>query len=197
MDSDLQNSKESILIHALISGSYDAFDAIYNMYAKRLYAYSYQFTKSSEDAEDIVQEVFVNLWKNRATIRRTDTLQSLLFVMAKYKLINAYRSKINSIEIQQVQELMTELSVEDTSNQIEYSDLLGQFIKLLSKLPVTQQRVIELSRFKRWSNKEIAEALSLSEQTVKNQLSIGLKTLRKKFPEAMLLFYLFENFHIF
>jgi RNA polymerase sigma-70 factor (family 1) len=174
------NNGEKVLITNLKNGSHKAFDTIYKMYAKRLYAYSYQYTKSVEDAEDIVQEVFINLWKNRTTIRQNDTLQSLLFVMAKYKLINAYRSKINNEEYKGYQELMKIIAVEDTIQRVEYNDSLRQFMDVLSKLPVTQQRVIQLSRFKKLTNKVIAETLSLSEQTVKNQLSIGLKTLREK-----------------
>ena len=58
------------------------------------------------------------------------------------------------------------------------------FIHAMSRLPKTQQLVIELSRFKQLSNKEVAERLSLSEQTVKNQLSLGLKMLRSLLGNA-------------
>lgn len=50
------------------------------MYSKRLYAYSLQFTKSSEESEEIVQEVFVKLWSNRINIRQDETLRSLLLL---------------------------------------------------------------------------------------------------------------------
>jgi len=89
------NITEKNLIRELKNGSSRAFDKIYQMYSKRLYAYSVQFTKSSEEAEEIIQDVFVKLWQNRANIRQEETLRSLLFIMAKHHLINAYHSKVN------------------------------------------------------------------------------------------------------
>lgn len=58
----------------------------------------------------------------------------------------------------------------------------------MKQLPLTQQRVISLSRFSLLSNQEIAERLSLSEQTVKNQLSLGLKALRMLLEKMSLLY---------
>ena len=62
------------------------------MYARRLLAYCKQYTKSLEDAEEIVQDVFVRLWSNRARIHQEETLRSLLFTMSKNQLVNAYRT---------------------------------------------------------------------------------------------------------
>jgi RNA polymerase sigma-70 factor (ECF subfamily) len=185
------DNHERILIQALKEGSRKAFDAIYQMYAKRLYAYSIQYTKSAPEAEDIVQEVFINLWNYKESIRQKDTLCSLLFVMAKHRLINAYRAKVNSLEYEEYINTSNRVEVEDPHKKIEYADFLDLLSTALSKLPTTQQRVIRLSRLKELSNKEIAETLSLSEQTVKNQLSLGLRTLREKIVKAGALFSLF------
>lgn len=182
------------MIHDLKRGSHKAFDKIYQMYSKRLYAYSLQFTKSSEESEEIVQEVFVKLWSNRINIRQDETLRSLLFIMAKHRLINAYRQRINHPIYEEYIYHIDTLSTEDTHYKLEYNEFLFRFLKTIEKLPDTQQKVIRLSRFKQLSNKEIAEKLSLSEQTVKNQLSLGLKTLKEKLNKIwLLLMLLFIN----
>jgi RNA polymerase sigma-70 factor (family 1) len=191
---DMENhtdNQERILIQNLKNGSHKAFDAIYELYAKRLYAFCLQYTKSVADSEDIVQEVFIQLWNNRISIRQEETLQALLFIMAKHRLINAYRARLNNPVSEEYLNCINTLTVDDTDHKVEYSDFVRVFTKVLSKLPATQQRVIQLSRFQRMTNKEIAETLSLSEQTVKNQLSIGLKTVREKLIKAMILFLLF------
>jgi RNA polymerase sigma-70 factor (ECF subfamily) len=182
---------EQELIQALKQGSHSAFDGIYQMYAKRLYAYSLQFTKSADEAEDIVQNVFIKLWTNRANIRQEETLRSLLFIMAKHFLINSYRSKLNNKTYKEYIIYLNKSSIDNISNKLEYDEFVKQFHKAMKKLSVTQQKVVALSRIKQLSNKEIAEELSLSEQTVKNQLSIGLKALRIKLYKLLILFILF------
>lgn len=178
---------EHYLIQDLKRGSHKAFDQIYQMYSKRLYAYSLQFTKSPEESEEIVQEVFVKLWSNRLKIKQDETLRSLLFIMAKHHLINAYRFKLNHPVYEDYVNCMDVLSTEDPHCKLEYDEFVSRFQKIMKTLPATQQKVIHLSRIKQLSNKEIAEELSLSEQTVKNQLSLGLKTLKEKVTKIILL----------
>ncbi|WP_302800157.1 RNA polymerase sigma factor [Parabacteroides goldsteinii] len=179
MEKQMQDNEPQLIL-SLKNGSYKAFERIYQMYAKRLFAYSLQFTKSQEESEEIVQDVFMRLWTNRAKIRQEDTLRSLLFIMTKHYLINAFRTKINQPEYEEYIQYVNEHSVDDASYQLEYQEFVTKFRVILKTLPETQQRVITLSKIEQFSNKEIADKLSLSEQTVKNQLSLGLKTLKEK-----------------
>lgn len=171
---------EPQLIFSLKNGSYKAFERIYQLYAKRLFAYCMQFTKSQEESEEIVQDVFMRLWTNRTKIRQENTLRSLLFIMTKHYLINAFRTKVNQPEFEEYIHYRNELSVDETSQHLEYEEFIAKFHAILKTLPETQQKVITLSKIEQLTNKEIAEKLSLSEQTVKNQLSLGLKFLKEK-----------------
>jgi len=83
------------------------------------------------------------------------------------------------------------LMVDNAHYQIEYDEFVLKFSKELKKLPPTQQKVITLSRFEQLTNKEVAEKLMISEQTVKNQLSIGLKALREKLVVLLIFLSLF------
>ena len=173
-------SLERDLILSLKHGSHQAFDRLYQMYVRRLYAYSLQFTKSPADSEEIVQDVFVRLWINREKIKQEETLCSMLFVMAKNLLINAFRARVNHPAFEDYLHFKNEISVDNTLHNLEYDDFLVRFQKALDTLPDTQRKVITLSRIEELSNKEIAAKLELGEQTVKNQLSLGLKTLKRK-----------------
>lgn len=185
---------EQHLILALKQGSHNAFDGIYRMYSKRLYAYSLQFTKSHEESEDLIQEVFIKLWTERENIKQTETLRSLLFIMAKHLLINAYRSRLNHPVYEEFVRYTETFSVNDTHQKLEYEEFVHQVKKAIETLPSTQQKVIILSRMEQLPNKDIAQKLSLSEQTVKNQLSLGLKTLKEKLDAfSFLLMLLFIN----
>ena len=190
MEQHTENT-EHYLIQDLKRGSHKAFDKIYQMYSKRLYVYCLQFTKSPEESEEIIQEVFIKLWSKRLNIRQDETLRSLLFIMAKHHLINAYRFKINHPVYEEYVNYMDIISAEDAHSKLEYNEFLHRFQKIMKTLPVTQQKVIYLSRIEQLSNKEIAATLSLSEQTVKNQLSLGLKALKEKLNKISLLLILF------
>jgi RNA polymerase sigma-70 factor (ECF subfamily) len=193
-----ESVSEQDLIRGLKEGSHQAFDGIYRLYAKRLYAYCLSFTKSQEEAEDMVQDVFVKLWINRASIRQDETLRSLFFIMAKHRLINAYRATLNHPLYEEFVHCREVVSADDTHQRLEYEEFVGQFERALAKLPPTQQNVVRLSRIEDLSNREVAEKLSLSEQTVKNQLSLGLKTLREMLGRVCLawLMLLFINCHM-
>lgn len=186
---------EAELITQLKASSHRAFNEIYRLYAGRLYAFCMEYCKIREDAEEIVEDVFVKLWTIRKSIRQEETLKSLLFTISHNLVINAYRRTVNSLDYAEYVEITDTLSADNPSNKIEYEEFVKRLRLELSYLPETKQHVIHMSRVEGLTNKEIAIKLGLSEQTVKNQLSLGLKQLHKKLsPLSPLLCCLFELF---
>lgn len=174
---------ESQLIAELKLGSSEAFDKIYALYCTRLFGYAFGYTRSKVEAQEIVQDVFVKLWLNRQTIRQEHSLAALLFVIAKNRLINAYRSKLNSPLFEHYLSICSQDSIVSTASQnhtLDYDYYLKAIEVELKKMPRTQREVFNCSKIEQLSNKEIAQKLGISEQTVKNQLSICLKILREK-----------------
>lgn len=176
----VDDNSEKALIRELKEGSYRAFNSIYELYSRRLFAYCLSFSKSREIAEEIVQDVFVRLWTCRENIRQDETLCSLLFVMSRNKLINSYKARIKSPVFEDYIYCNT-ISCEDKGfRKMEFDEFENYLKRKIEELPTTQRRIIEMSRIRQMNNKEIAKELGLSEQTVKNQMSLGLKTLRKE-----------------
>jgi len=168
---------ETELIALLKKGSEKAFDALYAMYAARLFAFCLQYVKAREDAEEIVQDTFVWLWNNRTSIRQNNTIKNLLFIRTKHYLINAYQARVNSPLFEDYTNYSNNLS-EKTVNRIEFDEFVAKVEALLKTVSSTQAAVFRLSRFEQLRIKEISDRLSLSEQTVKNALSAVLKHLR-------------------
>lgn len=156
-----------------------AFDEIYELYARRLFAFCLKYTKSKENAEEIMEDTFVWLWKNRSTLEEADSVKPLLFLRAKHYLINAYRKVINSPVYEDYMDYLDHHNSTTADSQLEYDDFIRQLNQMLAKLPKTQQEIIRLSKLEMLNNQEIAEKLNYSEQTVKNRLSMGLKQLRQ------------------
>ena len=84
---------EEQLLSELKSGSERAFDIIYKMYAKRLFLFCFQYCKRKEDAEEIVLDVFLWLWRNNHKIKQGESLRYLIYLRARHFLINAFRKE--------------------------------------------------------------------------------------------------------
>lgn len=83
---------ESGILKELKKGDHAAFERVFEHYSKQLYLFSFSYLKSKDTAEDIVQEVFLKIWNNRASIKTDTSFQSYLFTIA----LNAVRQHFNS-----------------------------------------------------------------------------------------------------
>lgn len=186
MESDIIKS----YIKELKKGSGKAFDAIYEMYADKLYGFMLANTKSREMSEDIVQETFMKLWYNRANLSTEGSLQSFLFTISKHKMIDVFRAQMNAVEFDlYIRYIESENSDGGEQERKTFYDDFYKILKMSKKLLSKRQlEIFELSREEGRSVKEIANELQISEQTVKNQLSTSLKKIREHMCKKGILF---------
>lgn len=173
---------EQILVVALRQGSVRAFDEIYTRYFGRIYSYCYRALGSRQETEDLVQEVFANLWKYHSIIDPDRSLSVLLYTIASRYRANAFRKLVNSPILHDYVELHDKVP-DRSGNEMSYSDLMASFRRALEYLPDKQRRVVELACLYDMDNKTIAERLSINEKTVRNLLSLGKKTMRTYLAE--------------
>lgn len=180
-------------IKKLQEGSYEAFDTLYNVYADSLYGFALLHTKSTVQAEDIVQDTFLKLWNMRESLSVEGSFKSMLFTIAKNHVIDIFRQQVNRANFEDYiafcedENLLDNTSVE----KVYYNDFLEKLAIAKQKLTLAQRNIFELSREEGMSNTEIAAASNLSEQTVKNHLSAALKVLRVELGKYNFLFALF------
>ncbi len=174
--------KETRLIKDLQKGSKAAFNALYEMYCGRLYAFCYQYTKSREDAEEIVQDVFVKLWIHRSEIDADTygTCAYFLFRLMKNQLINRYNALLNSPMFEEYTNVVSLMEEADTEKAVEYREFKETLLSIIQRLPQNQRSVAQCRLLEELNTEETAQRLSLSEQTVRNQLSMALKTIRER-----------------
>ena len=171
------STKEEALIRLLKQDSQWAFNHLYQLYAHRLLAFAMEYCHQHETAEEIVQDTFIWIWNHRHDIKQEKTLFNLIFIKTRHLLINAYRATVNSPRFEDYVEYSNRLGTEHVDSQLEYDEFVRIIEQGLKQLPPTQQRVIRLSRLEQKSIKEIAASLNMKEQSVRNQLSLGLKQL--------------------
>jgi len=177
-------------IKELRKGSHKAFNAIYDMYADKLYGFVFAHTKSREMANDLVQETFLKLWTMRESLSVEGSLQAMLFTMSHNKMIDTFRAQINKVEFEDYVEFSENVDLSDNSieKKIYYDDFLKALKLCKSQLPHRQMEIFEMSRENGKSIEEIASELKISEQTVKNQLTSAMKTLRTELVKYNLLY---------
>ena len=175
-------------IEKLKRGSYEAFDTLYDMYADSLYGFALLHTKSSVQAEDIVQDTFLKLWNMRASLSVEGSFKSMSVSYTHLRAHEINRPDFEDyIRFCEDEHLLDNTSVE----KIYYDDFIDKLAIAKQKLTLAQRNIFEMSREEGMSNAEIAALSDISEQTVKNHLSAALKILREELRKYNYLFALF------
>jgi RNA polymerase sigma-70 factor (ECF subfamily) len=156
----------------------DNFDRIYVHYFARLHRFAKEYVMSDEDAENIVQDVFTMLWEKRRSLNIHISLTAYLFSLVKNKCIDLLRRKVVVEEYKQ--ELHMKLSsLEDLNRAFSSDEDIEKFLNdAIDKLPKRCRDIFIMSRIEGKKYREIADELSISVNTVENQMSIALKKLR-------------------
>lgn len=175
----LSKISESELVDALRRGEINAFNMIYQLYAKRLLSYIASATNNKEDAEEIVHDIFLNIWKNHKNLSSETDLRTFLFHIAYKRRIDLFRQSL-AAPIYEDYMLFQNKFASDENNELEYRDFCDIFNIALKKLPLRLQTYLTLSRIKGLSNAQIANKLKISQKTVRNGISLGLKLLKEQ-----------------
>lgn len=188
---------EKTIIKALVNGDTHAFDNLFTTYAKRLYYFAYGYLKSREDAEEIVQEVFLKIWKNRKDLKSELSFKGYLFKIAYHQILELFE-KIN--RQQQYKHTILEEAIhftDDLNERLNYQLLLEKVDIIINKLPERQRVIITKRKKDDLSVKQIAKQLSIKPKTVENHLTEAIKKLKSELGKEnispMLFFCLFVN----
>ncbi len=179
------------------AGNLRAFDQLYYRYSKRLLSFSLSVVKSREEAENIVQEVFLALWMNRGKIGNDASVKYYIFTIAYNTSISVLRRKAKDEKFFEQLKNLQELSVEPEDLHSGYYDLEGKLSEIINELPARQREIFILHKVNGLKYQEIATKLNISVNTIENHMSRALKTIRSKLGEnsisAAILFYLFVS----
>lgn len=178
----------------LRKGDLEAFREVFHAYSDRVYAVAFRIHKNKEQAEEVVQEVFLKLWQNRADIDDHRSLWPLLFVIAKRICFNQLRSMRYDTQAQKEWFYRMEAATDEHQHSLrEMERLLRDSV---FHLPPRQRQVWIMSREEGKSHKQIAQELGISPNTVKNNLVQTLKTLKTVFRNADYLYFILFFFFL-
>ncbi len=182
---------EHELLYRLKQGDELAFKDIYDKNWKFLFSLALQKVNSTETAEEIVQNIFIDLWEKR-TSKEISNLKAYLATAVRYSVINYIKNQLvkeKYIHYRQDSEAQLD-SIESVYNLKELNSRIEMGI---AKLPVKTQHIFRLSRFELLTNKEIAKNFNISEKAVEYHITQSLKSLKNFLKDyALIILYFFS-----
>lgn len=161
-------------------GEDKAFEEIYERYWFKLYSWAYKQCQSEAFAEDLVQAVFENVWRNRQS-KAIKNIGPYLAVSLRHSLFNAHKR----LRLVMEKDPMAKWSahVYSPENEINGRELLLALEKSLQQLPSKTQEIFRLSRYEEKPVAEIAEEMNLTKKAVEYHITKALKFLKLRLGE--------------
>jgi RNA polymerase sigma-70 factor (family 1) len=157
---------------------YTTFEALFKEHYNTLANYAFSILKSRENAEDVVQDVFVKLWQNQPDVISTPQVKFYLLTATKNNCISLLRKESGKTFVQP-ENVHLAASPEPLPVQKEQEDITTIINTALSNLPPQCLVIFRLSRFGKLTYQQIADELGLSVKTVENQMGKALRIMRE------------------
>lgn len=157
------------------NGDEAAFESLFRTYAPGLCAYVVRYVNSREMAEDLVQDLFLRIWRQRPEIQITGNMSTYLFAAAKHRALNQIRQE--RVANRFTAALAARAEDPRDSGETELLELL-EIHEAIGRLPARRRLIFTLSRQQGMTNASIAQSLGLSIKTVEAQIGLARKALR-------------------
>lgn len=188
-DDKFAGQTDEKVLALLKEGQESAFDCLYMRYRNKLVSAAYARVKSKEQAEEIVQDVFVDLWQKRTTLVIHHTFSAYVFTAVKYKVLDHIaRLRVKDRYVQEL-EKFSEAALNVTELEVDFNELDYHLNKSINSLPEKCREVFRMSRFEHYTVNEIADKLNVSPDTAKYHIAHALKTLRQSLRHLYLLYF--------
>lgn len=169
---------EEVLLAEIARGDHHAFRMLFDQYQHKVYSYAIRFLRSETLAEEIVQEVFINIWLGRTKVTEINNFGGYLRVITKNMTLNALKKIATDFRLSNAQvKKWTEVD-NDTEQNIQLKETRELLNEAISKLPKQQRLIYEMCHIDGVKQKDAAEQLNISPLTVKAHLRDATKAIR-------------------
>jgi RNA polymerase sigma-70 factor (ECF subfamily) len=164
------------LLTRIQSGHQEAMAALFDRYGTMVYSVAFRVLKDAGEAEDVMQEIFVQVWRNPgAFVSGRGSLAGWLVVVARNRSIDMIRRRRPTEPV----ELFALPSSTNLAREAERNSLVEKIRGVMGSLPDEQRKSVELAFFEGLSHSEIAEKTGDPLGTVKTRIRLALTTIRK------------------
>jgi len=172
------------LVEKILQNDNHAFGLFVNKYKRLIYITSYHLLENKDNAEDITQEVFLEVFRSLKHLRNIDGLPGWLFKMTYNKSISFLRkknpAKTSPTEFDHlIQNKQSGIEIETPESKLEHEEARKVLFKAIGQLPENQKKVLLLHKFEGYSQKEICGLTNLSQAAVESLVYRAKTNLRK------------------
>ena len=168
-----------LLVKELVTGNEKAFLSLFNAYRKEVYAYSLSILKSKALAEEIVQDVFLQIWMKRETLDSSRSLRPFLITITKNKTLDFLKKAANDRKLREAVFYSRQKADNPTYRIMREADLDAIKEEALALLSPRRKLIFKMSRYDGKSYEEIGRELGITTNTVKSHMRKALETLRE------------------
>jgi len=172
------NIRESRILRKIRLGDIKVFEDLFHKYYPGMCSYAESLVHKPEIAEEIVQDVFYNIWKNRADLNIVVSWQSYLFRSVFNNSMMYLRKAKREFSLDDQPERQDPMVQEQLTDELDAREMNAVIIYTLERLPERTTEIFKLSRFEGMKYREIAQKLSISVKTVEANMGKALKALR-------------------
>ena len=168
------------LVSKLSQGDDASFQRLYEIFAKKIYHTSLKMNLVPEEAEEIVQEVFLKIWKYRNRLDPDRSINAYMLAIVKSLVLEKVRKNTRFIAFQRYQIHIEEAkTIGGPEEQFIFDEFHELSMELIENLPAAQKEVFKLKHFENQSVEEISKKLNVSRRTVENQIFRSTKYLKE------------------
>jgi len=180
-----------VILSGIINGEGKAFDLLFEHYYSNLCHYAGSIIRDHDAAEDIVQDLFAELWVNHKQMTIRSSLYSYLLRSTR----NACLDHLKHLKIREKFQCDAKAEQsEAVDDNPELAEILHKMNEVIEQLPEQCKRIFKLSRFENLKYREIAEVLHISENTVDTQIRRALNKLKNDLGDYLITVFLMVNF---
>lgn len=153
----------------------NTFELLLHTYWNTVFSHALAYLKCVKKAEELTQDVFMNIWKGREKLSSVQCFRDYLFITTRNRILNETRKRLSELYMNN---LPDPLEVTDPARTTEYRETYQILMRGIELLPEKRKRVFKMSRLEGMSNEQIAETLSIHRDTVYQYLAKSVTFLR-------------------
>ncbi|MDL2319986.1 RNA polymerase sigma-70 factor [Alistipes sp. OttesenSCG-928-B03] len=176
------------VLTAMRDGDHEAFDVVFRSFYPRMKAFLNSLLRSAEDAEELTQDVFVNLWLRKEQVDPAKNFNAYIYTMARNAAFNFLRKK--NLHDVVSGEMYDEELVGSSEDEVFAREAMLLVKLTVAHMPEQRRRVYEMSRVENMTNDEIAAALDINKKVVERHLRYALNDIRETLHRFSYIFFL-------